>query len=425
LAIIDGGHVGRAPLAGEQRHLADEVARTEPDLLPGDRHLDAARRDEIGPVRPVALADDLVARRRRARPEEKEELLPLLRLDRREDREAVDQLLLLQRHRRLARLVALPDHLQRRAQALELRPAIGPHPVGRAAPGRQPLDRPVGDREGERIERDREERPGKDQVARLPVEEAERDAEGGEDEGELADLRQARRHRDRRRHRVAEEEHDQERGEGLADDDEQHDGKDVQRLVPEDRRIEQHADRDEEQHREGVLQRQRVVRRAMAEPRLAQHHAGEERAEGEGDAEHFRRAEGDAERHRQHRQGEQLARSRARHLAEDPRHHPRSDEHGDDDEGSNLAERQSEIEEDVAGRLAVVAGMAAERLGERRQQHQRHHHGEVLDDQPADRDAPVRRVEAVVLLERAEKDDRARHRQAEAEDQSGAERPPP
>ena len=52
--------------------------------------------------------------------------------------------------------------------------------------------------------------------------------------------------------------------------------------------IEQHADRDEEQHRKGVAQRQRLVGGALAELGFAQDHAGEERAQRERDVEQHR-----------------------------------------------------------------------------------------------------------------------------------------
>ena len=46
----------------------------------------------------------------------------------------------------------------------------------------------------------------------------------------------------------------------LADDDDQHASPSTASgCAQQDRRVEQHADRDEEQHREGVAQRQRLV----------------------------------------------------------------------------------------------------------------------------------------------------------------------
>ena len=50
--------------------------------------------------------------------------------------------------------------------------------------------------------------------------------------------------------------HDRKGSERLSDDDQQDRQQNMQRLAPQDRRIEQHADRDEEQHGERILKRQ-------------------------------------------------------------------------------------------------------------------------------------------------------------------------
>lgn len=60
--------------------------------------------------------------------------------------------------------------------------------------------------------------------------------------------------------------------------------------------IEEHADRDEEQHGERVAQRQRLLRGAVRELGLTHHHAGEERAERERHAEQLGRTESNADR---------------------------------------------------------------------------------------------------------------------------------
>jgi hypothetical protein len=52
-----------------------------------------------------------------------------------------------------------------------------------------------------------------------------------------------------------------------------------------DGRVEQHPDRDEEEDSEGVAERQRLFGRPVAELGFGKHHAGDERAEREGDAE--------------------------------------------------------------------------------------------------------------------------------------------
>ena len=58
--------------------------------------------------------------------------------------------------------------------------------------------------------------------------------------------------------RVAEQADDEIGGDRLGDQDDEHGGQQRQRRLQHDARIEQHADRDEEQHGEGVAQRQRL-----------------------------------------------------------------------------------------------------------------------------------------------------------------------
>ena len=69
------------------------------------------------------------------------------------------------------------------------------------------------------------------------------------------------------------------------------------------------------------------------------------------------------------------------------------------------------------------AGVAAQRVRQRGQHHQREHHGEVFDDQPADRDLAFGRLQRVALLERAQQHHRARHRQRQSEHEPRAETP--
>ncbi len=59
--------------------------------------------------------------------------------------------------------------------------------------------------------------------------------------------------------------------------------------------------------------------------------------------------------------------------------------------------------------------VALQDAGQRRQQHQRQHHREVLDDQPADRDAAALGLDQPPLLQRAQQHDGAGDRQREAE----------
>ena len=101
-----------------------------------------------------------------------------------------------------------------------------------------------------------------------------------------------------------------------------------------------------------------------------------------------RRAVGDADRGGDHAQREQLARAGARDLPEQPRQDAPPDDEHQRDEGRDLRERDARA--CATGAVAAAgAPCAAEQPGERRQQHQHQHHGEVLDHQPADGDAAV------------------------------------
>ena len=111
---------------------------------------------------------------------------------------------------------------------------------------------------------------------------------------------------------------------------------------------------------------------------------------------------------------------------ENPRHDARAKQDGNDDEGGDLGKRDDEGQNEVlVGRCAVTGDVAAEHLGERRQQHQGDDDGEIFDDQPADGDAAIGRVEAVALFEGAQQDHGAGDGEAEAEDDAGADAPAP
>ena len=158
--------------------------------------------------------------------------------------------------------------------------------------------------EQQRIDENADDGAGQDQVAALFRQQAERQAAIGEDEGKLADLRQRGRDHQRGGARVPKQPHDQERRQRFADQDDEHGGEQRQGRIDHDARIEQHSDRDEEQHGEGVAQRQRLGRGLLAQLQLAQHHAGEEGAKRERDAEQLGGGVGDAERDRQHGEAE-------------------------------------------------------------------------------------------------------------------------
>jgi hypothetical protein len=111
--------------------------------------------------------------------------------------------------------------------------------------------------------------------------EPEAQTDAGEDEGELADLRQARADRERGAQGIAkggDQRHGRRR---LAHHDDGDYREELERLPQHDAGVEEHADGNEEQHRECVTKRQRLCGRAVTQRRFSHRHAGEERAQGE------------------------------------------------------------------------------------------------------------------------------------------------
>ena len=199
-----------------------------------------------------------------------------------------------------------------------------------------------------------------------------------------------------------------------------------ERFAHQDRGIEQHAHRHEEQHREGVLERQRVIAGLVAELGFGQDDAGEERAERE------RHAEQRPTSRRRCR-----ARSASTHSvnsSREPVRVTRFSSHGTtrvpttSASATNTATLASVISS--ASQVFVDAGGAWTALAsppsvvrQRGQHHQREHHRQVFDDQPADGDLAFRGLQRVALLERAQQHHRARHRQRQSEHEARAETP--
>ena len=136
-----------------------------------------------------------------------------------------------------------------------------------------------------------------------------------------------------------------------------------------------------------------LLRPLVGSSSISPRHAGEESAERERHAEQLGRAEGDAERDREHAEPEQLARPGMRDIVQEPRDHAPADDQHERDEGGDLGERDGD-DAAMPGRCRAArearAALGCRRppsdAGERRHEHQRQDHGEVLDDQPADGD---------------------------------------
>ncbi len=173
--------------------------------------------------------------------------------------------------------------------------------------GFAPAPQPFGKREHERVGENGDNGGTEDQVARIFRHQPEADTEIGEDEGEFAGLRKARAEKERGTEGVAEFAHDEIDRAAIADNHHRNHKRECHRFAQDDGRVEQHADRNEEQNREGIAERQRFFGRALTERRFTQDHAGEEGAERDRDAKQLGGSKRHPEGHRQNRKAEQFA----------------------------------------------------------------------------------------------------------------------
>ena len=96
--------------------------------------------------------------------------------------------------------------------------------------------------EHQRIERDRQDRAGQHQIARLRRHQVEGHAQPDQDEGELADLRQTGGDGQRDVVGLAQHPHDRPGGQRFAHHDDRQRFQHLQRMLDQDHRVEQHAD---------------------------------------------------------------------------------------------------------------------------------------------------------------------------------------
>ena len=133
---------------------------------------------------------------------------------------------------------------------------------------------------------------------------------------------------------------------------------------------------------------------------------------------------GDAQGDGQHGQREQLARALAGDLVEQPGHDPGAGHEHQRREDRRLAEGQGELAERSEARSRRGRRPSRRASGAMRRQQDEHDDREqVLDDEPADRDAALGRVEVAAVHERPEQDHGAGDRDGQAEDEPATDAP--
>ncbi len=172
-------------------------------------------------------------------------------------------------------------------------------------------------------------------------------------------------------------------------------------------RIEEHADRHEEEDGKGVAHRQRFGRGAHAELRAAHDQAGQKGSERHRHAEELRRRHGDAERHDEHREREQLPGPCRRDARQDPWHEPPSADENQGGQRRHFDRCQSKADRH--------AGIRRTRTEDDGHQYQHEDGQQVFDDQPADGNVAGACMEIAIVREHANQHDRAGHRQCDPE----------
>ncbi len=145
----------------------------------------------------------------------------------------------------------------------------------------------------------------------------------------------------------------------------------------------------------------------------------------------MRRGRGDPESDRHHRQGEEFARAGADDAFEQERQHTAADCKNQRHEHHHATDRHRQFRPKIASRR-VRAGRRdrpnrdrPERTGKRGQHDQRQNRQNILDHEPGDGDPPGGRFDDAQRFQRLQQHDGAGDRQAEAEDEPGAETPAP
>ncbi len=128
--------------------------------------------------------------------------------------------------------------------------------LGRGTVRLRKFDRPPrplgGEAEDQRVQEDRNDCPGQDQVSGRVGEDSEAGTQVGEDEGEFADLGEAGGDRDRGLVIVSEQPDDGVGARRFSDENDGDGRKQWKRLFEDHRRVEQHSNRHEEQDRECI-----------------------------------------------------------------------------------------------------------------------------------------------------------------------------
>jgi len=282
----------------------------------------------------------------------------------------------------------------RPALGLDFQLAVGPFALEHAEPGREAFVERLREQDHVSRQHDGHQPDQGGQPQRLRPDMAEGDAHGDENDGELADLRHGQPGEKAGALAITHVAHDRHDDQRIADQHEQrqHDGR--QDLVAERGEIQPAAEVDEEEQQHEVADAGQARVHRFTIGRRGQRKAGDE---GSGLL-----AETDvvAQRGEPGAPGngeDQQQFLRARHAADQRRQHV-AHQHVHQDGRACQTQQQRARDLGPAGIARAAQGAHG---------HHRQHHGEVLDDQEADGDASVQRVQLVFVREQLDDDDGA------------------
>jgi hypothetical protein len=286
------------------------------------------------------------------------------------------------------------DDLDRLRLRLVVGAGLAPAEIKACQERRQPIVELVGigdhvDRDGDGHEPDQ-----RDEADGGAVDMAEAEAHRHEDQRELRDLRDGEPGKEAGAGAVPHPRHDQEDDQRVADQHEDREDRGAAEIAGERRQIERGADRQEEEQQQEIAKRGEPRRDHVAVGRGAERDAGGEAAELLAEAERVadgrrRRRPADRRDHQQLRRPGEARHQRIGEIA-----HEQDEQHGDGDEGEQDRRQR--------GKAALPVGRAD---SDRREHDHSHHHDDVLDDEEAEGDPPVQRLQLALVAEQLHHDD--------------------
>ena len=177
-------------------------------------------------------------------------------------------------------------------------------------------------------------------------------------------------------------------------------------MLAHERKVDRHADRHEEQPEQDAAERLDIGLELVAEVRLGEEKAGEERAHRHREADFLHQRRG-AEHHEERRGRHDFAGAAAGQNPEQPVQAVTADQHDGDDGGEGLADDEKGLGQGTLGRCPG--------RGEQRQKGEDRDDRDILEEQDREGALAIGRLHVVALAEHLQRDRGRRKAQREAD----------